>query len=271
MPGPNEIKPNQLMKLIGTQEAPLIFDLCLKEDYALDPRRVPTARRASHDDLSEIVRLAGEKNVVVYCQKGRKISQGAAALLRTKGLTAEVLEGGQQAWVNSDLPTVSMPDGSNTPSRWVTRHRPKIDRVACPWLIRRFIDPAAEFLFVPPSDVELVAEKFGATPFDIEGVEISHDGEMCSFDAILNSFQLQSGPLSKMAEVIRAADTNNLDGNDQAAGLSAICLGLSRLHKDDIAQMNQAFVVFDALYMWARDATDEIHDWPATTKRGVKA
>jgi hypothetical protein len=105
----------------------------------------------------------------------------------------------------------------NTP--WVTRHRPKIDRIACPWLIRRFIDPSARFLFVAPTEVEAVAERFGAIPFDIEGVTFSHRGDQCSFDALLDDFQLHTEALDRMATVIRGADTDRHDLAPQAAGL----------------------------------------------------
>ena len=142
-------------------------------------------------------------------------------------------------------------------------HRPKIDRIACPWLIRRFVDPSARFLFVAPGEVADVAEKFGATPFDVEGVFWSHRGENCSFDTMLEEFQLQTTPLMRLAEVVRAADTNRHELAPEAAGLLAISVGLSRTYKDDLQQLEAGMTLYDALYRWARDGQAEGHDWPA--------
>ena len=146
---------------------------------------------------------------------------------------------------------------------WVTRHRPKIDRIACPWLIRRFVDPRAQFLFVAPSDVMGVAERFGATPFDIEDVFWSHRGERCTFDTMMEEFCLSSEPLNRLATIVRAADTDRQDLAPEAAGLLAASLGLSRMYRDDLAQLEAGMGLYDAYYRWARDATDETHTWPA--------
>lgn len=147
--------------------------------------------------------------------------------------------------------------------KWITRERPKIDRIACPWLIRRFVDPAAEFLFVVPAEVTAVADRFTATPFDIERVPFSHRGDRCSFDAMLDDFHLHTEPLDRLALVVRAADTDRHDLSPQAAGLLAISVGLSRQHRDDLAQIEAGMAVYDALYRWARDGYEEGHDWPA--------
>jgi len=145
----------------------------------------------------------------------------------------------------------------------VTRQRPKIDRVACPWLIRRFIDPGARFLFVAPAEVGAVAKEFGATPFDVEGVPFSHRGDECTFDTMLAVFGLHTQALDRLALVVRGADTNRHDLAAQAAGLLALSVGLSRLYRDDLEQLYAALPVYDALYRWARDGFDEGHDWPA--------
>jgi hypothetical protein len=145
--------------------------------------------------------------------------------------------------------------------KWITRERPKIDRVACPWLIARFIDPAPEFLFAPPADVARLAAELEATPFDVEGVELSHDGPRCSFDALLAKYRLDDPALAEIATIVRGADTDRLDLAPQAAGLLAIALGLSRLFADDHEQLRHGFVVYDALYAWARHARDETHTW----------
>ncbi|HEV2016730.1 MAG TPA: chromate resistance protein ChrB domain-containing protein [Gemmatimonadaceae bacterium] len=145
--------------------------------------------------------------------------------------------------------------------KWITRERPKIDRVACPWLIKRFIDAKAEFIFVPAADVMSVAKETGATPYDVEGVELSHDGPRCSFDAFLAKYGLTDSALLEIAIIVRGADTAKLDLAPEAAGLLAISLGLSRCFTNDHEQIQQGFVVYDALYAWAREARDEKHTW----------
>jgi hypothetical protein len=146
---------------------------------------------------------------------------------------------------------------------WVTRARPKIDRIACPWLIRRFVDPGAVFLYVAPSEVTAVADRFAATPFDIEGVHWSHRDERCTFDTMLDEFGLDAPPLRRLAEIIRGADTARPDLAPEAPGLLAASLGLSRMYKDDLAQLEAGTALYDAFYRWCRDATDETHNWPA--------
>jgi hypothetical protein len=145
--------------------------------------------------------------------------------------------------------------------KWITRARPKIDRVACPWLIARFIDREPEFLFAAPSDVLRVAAEADAIPFDIEGVELSHDGPLCSFDALLKRYDLDDPALLSLAVIVRGADTARLDLAPQCAGLLAISLGLSRLYADDHEQLRHGFVVYDALLAWLREAQDETHTW----------
>ncbi len=198
----------------------------------------------------------------MVCAKGRKLSEGVAALLRAQGISAEVLEGGALAWAEAGLPM--MPLAALPPTNlWVTRHRPKIDRIACPWLIRRFIDPLARFMYVAPTEVAAVAERFDATPFDIEGVFFSHRGETCSFDTLIEEFGLLTDPLARLATVVRAADTDRHHLSPQAAGLLAISVGLSRQYRDDLEQLQAGMVIYDALYRWARDGCEDGHDWPA--------
>jgi hypothetical protein len=145
--------------------------------------------------------------------------------------------------------------------KWITRARPKIDRVACPWLIARFIDPDAEFIFAPPAEVVARAAQLGATPYDIEGVELSHDGPLCTFDAFLTRYGLTDPALQEIAVIVRGADTARLDLAPQAAGLLAISLGLSCNFADDHAQLRHGFVLYDALYSWSRHVRDEEHTW----------
>lgn len=145
--------------------------------------------------------------------------------------------------------------------RWITRSRPKIDRVACPWLIRRFIDHDAEFVFVPADQVLVRAAELDAIPFDVEGVELSHDGPLCSFDAILKKYGLSDPALDEIAIIVRGADTERLDLAPQAAGLLAISLGLSRNYADDHEQLAQGMIMYDALYSWAKFVRSERHTW----------
>jgi hypothetical protein len=149
----------------------------------------------------------------------------------------------------------------------VTRHRPKIDRIACPWLLRRFVDPRARFLFVAPAEVLSVAEKFQAEPFDVEGAFWSHRGDRCSFDAMIEEFALETEPLRRLSTIVRGADTNRHDLAPEAAGLLAASLGLSRMCRDDLAQLEAGMTLYDAFYRWARDAWNEGHDWPASLTR----
>lgn len=258
MPGPNTITPAQLMRLLGTPDAPALIDVRTGEDAAADPFRLPTATAARAQEVS----LPPGRRAVVICQRGAKLSEGAAALLRATGTPAEVLEGGHLAWRAAGLPVLPVALLPHT-ALWVTRQRPKIDRIACPWLIRRFIAPAARFLFVAPSEVLAVADRFAATPFDVEGVTFSHRGGLCSFDAILDDFGLRTPALDRLARVIRAADTDRHDLSPQAAGLLALSVGLSRQYRDDLEQLEAGMILYDALYRWARDGQDEGHDWPA--------
>lgn len=145
--------------------------------------------------------------------------------------------------------------------KWVTRERPKIDRIACPWLITRFIDKDAEFIYVPADQVLAVAESSGATPYDIPGVEYSHVGELCSFDAFLNKHNLTDPALLQLAVIVRGADTARLDIAPQAAGLLALSLGLSHNFADDHAMLAQGMVMYDALYAWCRHTQQETHSW----------
>jgi len=146
--------------------------------------------------------------------------------------------------------------------KWITRERPKIDRIACPWLIARFIDRAPEFLFVPPVDVLPVAEREGAIPYDVPGVELTHAGELCSFDAFLVRYGLHDPALEQLAQIVRGADTSRLELTPQSAGLYALSLGLSRNFADDHEMLKHGLVMYDALYAWCRECQGETHNWP---------
>lgn len=261
----NEISVKNLSRLIGTADCPVILDVRIEEDVQADPRRIPGALTANFNDM-DVVELPQEKPVIVYCHKGLKLSQGAAAVLRTRNFSAEVLAGGHVAWTQAGLPVIDPlklpPADVHGRSVWVTKQRPKIDRIACPWLIRRFIDPAAQFLFVQEGQVTAVAERFTATPFDIPDVFWSHRDTFCTFDTFLDEFGLRTDALDRLSQIVRGADTNRPDLCPEVSGVLAVSLGLSRMYRNDLEQVEAGMLIYDALYRWARDATDEGHDWP---------
>ncbi len=273
MPAPDAMSCEQLARLVGTPKAPTILDVRREAVRAGDPRLLPGARALAEADLSPegLARIAVglQGPVVVVCAEGHRLSQGTAAWLRHEGVTAEYLMGGQAAWTASGLP---LSDPGKITSRdaqgrsiWVTRSRPKIDRIACPWLIRRFIDPRAVFLFVAPAEVQGVAERFGAMPYDIEGVFWSHRDDLCTFDVLLAEFGLSTPALDRLALIVRGADTARPDLAPECAGLLAASLGLSRMYSDDLEQLEAGIALYDAFYRWARDATEEQHNWPTNT------
>ena len=260
------ISSEKLSRLIGTVNAPTLIDVRTDEDFAAHPRLIPGASRRAHQDVQDWGPGLTGQSVVVVCQKGQKLSEGTAAWLRHGGIAAEVLEGGHLAWTQAELPTVPADKLPKRDGRgrtvWVTRSRPKIDRIACPWLIRRFIDPTAVFLFVASSEVEAVAQRFDAAPFDIENVFWSHRGELCTFDVMVKEFGLSTPPLERLAAMVRGADTARLDLSPEAPGLLAASLGLSRMFDDDLEQLSAGMLLYDAFYRWCRDATNEPHNWP---------
>jgi rhodanese-related sulfurtransferase len=271
MASPNKISVAQLNKPVGTHNAPVLIDVRDDEDFALDSHYIPTATRCSHLDVAQLAEGLKKHPVVVYCQKGLKLGEGASAVLRTLGVRAEVLQGGYLAWREAQLPVVAHnllpPRNAAGQTVWVTRHRPKIDRIACPWLIRRFVDRNAQFLYVGASAVEAVAEKFNGVPFDVEGVFWSHREELCTFDVMVNEFGLNTKPLLHLAAIVRAADTDQPELAGESKGLLAASLGLSRMFSDDLEQLDAGCLLYDAFYRWCRDATNETHDWPDTVVR----
>src|SRR3954463_9882885 len=200
MSSPTTISAEKLSRLIGTANVPTLIDVRTAEDFAADQRLIPGAIRRNHEEEGSWGHEFSGRPAIVVCLRGQKLAQGTAAWLRQAGVIAESLEGGFEGWKSAKQPLVP---ASKLPERdkqgrtvWVTRARPKIDRIACPWLIRRFVDPQAVFLFVAPSEVAGVAERLGAAPFDIEGDDVlwSHDGERCTFDVMVERFDLKSLP-----------------------------------------------------------------------------
>lgn len=271
MPAINSITAEKLARLVGTPGCPAIVDVATP-----GAGLIPGSVRRSADTVAEWATELGQSSAVVACAKGEEKSAGAAAWLRHFGVMAEVLEGGVAGWAAAGLPLIRedvLPKRNRGGATvWVTRARPKVDRIACPWLIRRFVDPEAVFLFVAPSEVASVAESYGAAPFDVEDVFWSHRGELCTFDVMVEEFGLSAFPaLERLAVIVRGADTDRPEIAPQAAGLLAVSLGLSRMYSEDLEQLDAGLGVYDALYRWCRDAVDETHDWVShTPKRGKR-
>ena len=269
MPAPNTLSPDKLFRLLGRPDSPDLIDVRSDADAGAVPNLIPGAIRRPMETVSSWAHGYTGRNVVVVCAEGHARSEGVAAWLRQIGARAEVLEGGHAAWRAARLPLI--PEGMIPPrdadgaTLWVTRSRPKIDRIACPWLIRRFVDPRARFLYVAPAEVRGVAERLGATAFDIDDPDVfwTHRGELCSFDVMVEEFGLATEPLLRLATIVRGADTARLDLAPEAPGLLAASLGLSRMYADDLEQLEAGMLLYDAFYRWCRDATEETHNWPS--------
>ena len=266
---PTPSKSAAAARLIGTPSAPLCVDVRKGEDFAASDYFIPGAVRWNYDaGDAPPAELVGATTAVAYCVKGLHVGITGAEKLREKSLDASYLEGGLRQWLATDAPRVKKrPDlgvTGESVSRWVTRARPKIDRIACPWLVRRFIDPRAEFFYVPTAEVFAFAQANNAVAYDIPGAPIEHAGPLCSFDNFLRAFELTSPALERMATLIRGADTDALHLAPESAGLLAISLGFSKNIADDHAMLKAIMPVYDALYRWvldAVDATDEKHNW----------
>jgi rhodanese-related sulfurtransferase len=258
------ISPSDLRAAAGSEPAPLIIDVRREAAFRAAPAMIAGALRRDPESVSRWApELPAASSVIVYCVHGHEVSQNAAAELGR----ARYLEGGFDSWTESGFPLARKPVGAAT--RWVTRERPKIDRIACPWLIHRFVDPGAEFVYVAAKEVLEVGKRTDAVPYDVPDVEFSHDGEHCSFDAFLKAYHLQDPALAQLAVIVRGADTARLDLAPQAAGLAAISLGLSRRFADDHEMLRHGMVVYDALYLWCKQGQDEVHTWnPAAYREG---
>jgi rhodanese-related sulfurtransferase len=264
------ISPKDLWHLIGTASAPQLIDVRRRDIYESTPGLLPTSIWQEPTEFSRwIPTLDRGRPIVIACKAGKELSQFITAELRGAGYQASMLEGGSFAWSDAGLPMVDRATlerfVTRRPSIWITRRRPKIDRIACPWLIRRFIEPNAKIMFVDPAYVEASAAEFGGIPFDIANVELSHEGERCSFDTMLKVFELEAEPsLARLALIVRGADTARPELAAEAAGLHAISLGLSALAgDDDHGLLERGFMVYDALFAWLRVAAAEHHNWPA--------
>ena len=245
----------ELQASFRSGSSPLVIDVRKSERFRASPYVIKGALRRDPLAAEQWKRtLPAAASVVVYCVHGHEVSQGVA-----KALGGRYLEGGIEHWKEDGGELFAKPADAST--RWVTRERPKIDRIACPWLIRRFVDPEAEFLYVPTADVRTVAQQKSAIAYDIPDVEFSHEGERCSFDAFLKYYRLRDPALEELALIVRGADTNRLDIAPQAPGLAAISLGLSRNFSDDHQMLEHGMVMYDALYAWCKEGKNEVHTW----------
>jgi rhodanese-related sulfurtransferase len=258
---PPSLSPQDLYSAIGVGRAPLVLDV--RHAAAFDADQTPLVGALRRDPSAvESWRNALPKDlkVLVYCAHGQEVSQGAAIELRDAGIEAYYLEGGIAGWVALGLPRRNKTQ--TVPNEWVTRERPKIDRIACPWLIRRFIDSDAKFLYAPTEKVFDVARETGAIAYDIPGAEpFSHDGELCSFDAFLKVYGIEDPALDALAVIVRGADTARLELAPQSPGLLALSLGLSVNFADDHEMLEAGMVMYDAIYAWCRSAQGQGHDW----------
>lgn len=247
----SRISPAELYESLGTGAAPVLIDVRRPENYDADDALIVGAIRRVPDRVAAWCLAIGKcRAIVVYGVSGGPTSRRVAATLAAAGLSARYVEGGMAAWRENRLPTRRRVGA--VPGRWITRERPTIDRIACPWLISRFIDPEAEFVYVPAASVTAAAKETGATPYDIPNVEFGHHGEHCSFDAFIDVYRIADRALDLLASVVRGADTNRPDLTPQSPGLLAISQGLKRNFADDYAMLAQGMIVYDALYSWCR-------------------
>ncbi len=249
-----------LEQSLDSTAPPLVIDVRREPAFLDSPHMIPGALRRDHQHAADWAKtLPRAASVVVYCVHGHEVSQNACKALLAAGLDAKFLDGGIEHWREDGGALSAKPKGAAT--RWVTRERPKIDRIACPWLVRRFVDAAAEFHYVSTQDVRRIAQEREAVPYDVPDVAFSHDGGLCSFDAFLRHYRLRDPALEALATIVRGADTGRLDLAPQAAGLLAISLGLSRNFADDHDMLGHGMTMYDALYAWCREGRDEVHTW----------
>jgi len=255
------IKSTTLQSERAGKHAPLVIDVRKSPAFNAASEMIAGALRRdpAHVDAwaSELPQAS---TVVVYCVHGHEVSQGVAQKLRDAGISARYLADGiEEGWKQAGGEVIGK--AANAATRWITRERPKIDRIACPWLIARFVDPSAEFLYVPTGEVLNAARENNAIPYDVPDVAFTHDGDLCSFDAFLKTYHLTDPALARLALIVRGADTAHLELAPQSAGLFAISLGLSRNFPDDHEMLKHGMVMYDALYAWCKDGQDETHTW----------
>ena len=257
----HSISPEDALAATRRFPGPQILDTRRDPAFAAAEFSLPGALRRDGEAVASWADgLEPHRAVIVACVHGHQVSQGVAAALSARGLDARYLAGGSDGWAALGLPMAPKP---GKPSVWVTRERPKVDRVACPWLLRRFVDPDARILYVAPGEVSRVAEEIGGTAFDVPGAPYTHEGENCSFDAFVARHRPDDPAMARLATIVRGADTERPDLHIASGGLFASALGMSVLFgADDRATLRHAMVLYDALYLWCRDAQQEAHRWP---------
>jgi rhodanese-related sulfurtransferase len=257
-PGAFSISANTVYDRLGTSTGALLLDV-----------REPADRRLGSPAAGRCAPLArptaARPVIVLYCQDGTGNSPKLTQWLIEGGVEAFFLEGGIDEWRRERFATRRRT--GQAPTQWVTRERPKVDRIACPWLIRRFIDPEAIFYYMPPANVRGFAAWSGAVPYDVDGAEFGHHGDHCSFDAFLALFQIKDPALDRLAAVVRGADTGKLELTPQSPGLLALSHGLGMTIGDDMVQLEHGMVIYDALYAWCRAQAGT----PLTAAAGRKA
>lgn len=251
---PVSITAKEVRRAIDGTKPPIVIDVRRQPVFLEATEMIQGALRRDPEDVAGWAKaLPAASEVVVYCVHGHQVSRNAAAALRQAGVAARYMEGGlEEGWKAVEGPLDRKPAKAGT--RWVTRERPKIDRIACPWLISRFIDPGAEFLYVHSTQVLAAAGERDAIAYDVAGVRFTHDGERCSFDAFLRHYRLADPALEALATIVRGADTGRLELAPQAPGLAAISLGLSRNFADDHEMLKHGMVMYDALYRWCKES-----------------
>ena len=256
----NSLSALELRLRLEDDKAPIVIDVRRQAAFTASTDMLRGALRRDPEQVDAWAKsLPQAESVVVYCVHGHEVSQRAAAALRQAGVSARYLEHGLEGWKGDDGALEHKP--ANAATRWVTRERPKIDRIACPWLIARFVDPSAEFIYVPSGEVLAAAKKHDAVPYDVPDVHFSHEGERCSFDAFLRHYRLSDPALAELATIVRGADTARLELAPQAPGLAAISLGLSRNFANDHEMLAHGMVMYDALYTWCKEGKEELHTW----------
>ncbi len=261
------ISPLELLKLRGDTDPPLLIDVRREQAFRAATDMAEGALRRDPDAIEDwIPELPQNARIAVYCVHGHEVSRNAAQTLRKHGFTARFVDGGIEEGLRAAGHALMTKPG-NGPTRWITRERPKVDRIACPWLIKRFIDPDAEFLYVPSAEVKSAAKDQHAVPYDIPDVAFSHDGPRCSFDAFMHTYRFTDPALLQLADIVRGADTGHPEIAPQSAGLMALSRGLSRLIPNDHDQLQQGMIMYDALYLWCKEGRDEQHTWNPQTYR----
>jgi rhodanese-related sulfurtransferase len=244
------ISPDDLYARLGSALAPTVVDVRRDAPDLESGRMVVSAFYCAPEEVKRWSNVPLSQAVVVYCREGHDVSQSVARALRAAGIETFYLQGGIAGWIEKGLPTRRV--GTMAAGRWVTRERSKVDRIACPWLIKRFIDPRSEFLYVPAEQVLEVAKATVATPYDIKGVEFGHHGDRCSFDAIVSTYDIKDPALDHLALIVRGADTSRPDLAPQCPGLLALSHGLSSRFADDHEQLKHGMIIYDAFYQWCR-------------------